>query len=329
MPASPLLLLLVLICNIMSIKSFFTSAAAKTVTKENTNLLAKRPLDGIVTTSSSFSSSSSSTNDANDTGSSTKKQKGTSNSAFFTPAAATAATATTSTSATTNHYLSLNDIEQGWKGHLMKEHEKAYFIKLSAYVEQDSKANTVYPSKSNIFNAFNLCPYDNIKVVIIGQDPYHGPNQAHGLAFSVMKGIAPPPSLKNIFIEANKDVNIVMPTHGNLESWSRQGVFLLNTCLTVRKGEANSHQKKGWEDFTDSVIKSLNKKEGIVYLLWGKPAQSKCQGINLVKNVVITSSHPSPLGAYKTNEPFMGSKCFSRCNDALVKFGKEPINWNL
>jgi len=174
-----------------------------------------------------------------------------------------------------------------------------------------------------------LCPFDNVKVVIIGQDPYHGPSQAHGLAFSVLRGIAPPPSLRNIFQEASKDVGISLPSHGNLEAWARQGVLLLNVCLTVRKGEANSHNKKGWEAFTDQVVKELAKKDGIVYLLWGKPAAEKCKGINAQKNYIITSSHPSPLGAYKTDKPFMGSKCFSKCNEQLRIWGKTEIDWNL
>eukprot|EP01035_Chromulina_nebulosa_P019162 gene19162-25005_t len=180
-----------------------------------------------------------------------------------------------------------------------------------------------------MFACFSLCSYSDVKVVIIGQDPYHGPNQANGLAFSVNIGVPLPPSLQNILKEAQDDVGIKKPTHGNLDCWSRQGVLLLNTCLTVRQGEPNSHQKQGWEIFTDAVIESLCQRDNIVYLLWGNPAQTKCKMINKSLNTIITSSHPSPLGAYKTNQPFMGSRCFSRCNETLIKYGKEPIDWNV
>ena len=226
-------------------------------------------------------------------------------------------------------YISLASMEVGWRSQLQNETSKPYFKRLEQFIENERKSHTIYPPQEKIFSAFNLCPLENVKVVIIGQDPYHGPNQAHGLAFSVQPPTPPPPSLNNIFKEINNDLKHPIPSLGNLEAWSKQGVFLLNTCLTVRKSEANSHQKHGWEDFTDAVIKVLSKKEGIVYLLWGNPAQTKCKSIDSKKNVVITCSHPSPLGAYKTNEPFMGSKCFSRCNEALVKYGKDPIDWKL
>ena len=226
-------------------------------------------------------------------------------------------------------YISLASIESGWRSQLQSETSKPYYKRLEQFIESERKSHTIYPPQDKIFSAFNLCPLDQVKVVIIGQDPYHGPNQAHGLAFSVQPPTPPPPSLNNIFKEINNDLKIPIPSHGNLEAWSKQGVFLLNTCLTVRKSEANSHQKHGWEDFTDAVVRVLSKKEGIVYLLWGNPAQTKCKSIDSKKNVVITCSHPSPLGAFKTNEPFMGSKCFSRCNDALIKFGKEPVDWKL
>lgn len=226
-------------------------------------------------------------------------------------------------------YISLASMEVGWRSKLQNETSKPYFGKLEQFIESERKSHTIYPPQEKIFSAFILCPLEKVKVVIIGQDPYHGPNQAHGLAFSVQQRTPPPPSLSNIFKEINNDLNHPIPSHGNLEAWSKQGVFLLNTCLTVRKSEANSHQKHGWEEFTDSVVKVLSKKEGIVYLLWGNPAQTKCKSIDSKKNVVITCSHPSPLGAFKTNEPFMGSKCFSRCNDALIKYGKDPIDWKL
>lgn len=176
-----------------------------------------------------------------------------------------------------------------------------------------------------------------MKVVVIGQDPYHGPNQAHGLAFSVMKPERPPPSLKNIFKEAKNDIpDFSVPSHGDLSGWSRQGVFLLNTCLTVQQGNANSHQKKGWEEFITAVIRAIDQRDeadggGVVFLLWGKPANERCAHIRRTggKHTVISSSHPSPLGATKTKAPFIGSRCFSRCNQALVAMGKEPIDWNL
>lgn len=158
---------------------------------------------------------------------------------------------------------------------------------------------------------------------------YKGESQAHGLSFSVLPGNKLPPSLRNIVSEAKDDVGISTPSHGNLESWAKQGVLMLNVNLSVKKNEANSHQKKGWEEFTDAVVKCLAQKEGLVYLLWGLPAASKCKGINNSKNCIITTSHPSPLGAYKTNKPFMKSKCFSRCNVALIEMGKEPIDWNI
>ncbi len=167
---------------------------------------------------------------------------------------------------------------------------------------------------------------------MIGQDPYHGPRQAHGLAFSVMKPEPPPPSLKNIYKELknNFPTSFNIPSHGDLSAWSRQGVFLLNTCLTVEKGNANSHQKRGWEDFITSVIKAIDQREdGVVFLLWGKPANERCANINRKKHHVISSSHPSPLGATKTSEPFIGSRCFVRCNDALTALGKTCIDWHL
>ena len=185
---------------------------------------------------------------------------------------------------------------------------------------------------------------DQVKVVIVGQDPYHGPNQGHGLCFSVRKGIQVPPSLKNIYKELSNDPDVdfpqggQIPTHGYLEHWARQGVLMLNAVLTVRRGEANSHKKKGWEDVTDEILRVLarDRKEsgrGLVYLLWGKPASMKIESVlggGTNKNrKIITTSHPSPLGATKTNSPFLGSKCFSRANQALVEMGMDPIDWNV
>ena len=198
-------------------------------------------------------------------------------------------TTTTTTSSTTTSSSSTEmsvdnvltslivQVDDGWKSRLEKQTTKPYFKSLETFVQSEMKSKTIFPPKTSIFNAFHLCPYDQVKVVIIGQDPYHGANQAHGLAFSVQKGIALPPSLRNMVAELKNDpeTSIKTPTHGDLTCWSKQGVLLLNTCLTVRSGEANSHQKKGWEDFTDAVVKELASRTGVVYLLWGKPAQLK------------------------------------------------------
>lgn len=189
---------------------------------------------------------------------------------------------------------------------------------------------TIYPPPQDVFSALRDSSFSSLKVVIIGQDPYHGPNQAHGLSFSVRQGVLPPPSLKNIFKEAMDDVKISKPTHGCLSSWSQQGVLLLNAVLTVRKGEPNSHKKQGWEALTDAIIQRVNMhSSNVVFLLWGKPAQEKGALVNTSKHLVLKSSHPSPLGATKTNEPFIGSKCFSKANAYLVSHGKDPINWNV
>lgn len=189
---------------------------------------------------------------------------------------------------------------------------------------------TIYPPPQDVFSALRDCAFSSLKVVILGQDPYHGPNQAHGLSFSVRHGVPPPPSLKNIYKEAIADVKIGRPSHGCLSCWSQQGVLLLNTVLTVRKGEPNSHKKQGWEALTDAIIQRINAHaEHVVFLLWGKPAQEKGALVNRTKHLVITSSHPSPLGATKTSEPFIGSKCFSRANAYLVKHGKDPIDWRV
>lgn len=221
------------------------------------------------------------------------------------------------------------DLESAWRNILQNELGKKYMMNLSAYVKTESVKGTIFPPLSEVFTAFKLCPYDKVKVVILGQDPYHGPGQAHGLAFSVKRGVSAPPSLKNIFKEAHNDVGINIPAHGCLEDWAKQGVLLLNTCLTVRSGQANSHQGQGWEQFTDAVVRELDRKEGLVFILWGNPAQTKCKAITASKHHIIKSSHPSPLGAAKTAQPFLGSRCFSRCNTALESIGKTPIDWTI
>jgi uracil-DNA glycosylase len=216
-------------------------------------------------------------------------------------------------------------IESSWKARLIDEFEKEYFLKLSEFVKNEYRENTVFPPGSLIFNAFNLCPFDKVKAVIIGQDPYHGPGQAHGLCFSVREGISFPPSLINIFKELELDMGISRPLTGNLERWAAQGVLLLNATLTVRAHHAGSHQKKGWEQFTDSVIKTINnEKQNIVFFLWGAYAQRKGESIDRSKHMVLESVHPSPLSAY---QGFFGNKHFSRCNKYLTDNGIEPIDW--
>jgi uracil-DNA glycosylase len=218
-----------------------------------------------------------------------------------------------------------------WKETLSDAMASESFLKLAAFLQEEQASGaTIYPPRDEIFNALNLCPFDQVKVVIVGQDPYHGPGQGHGLAFSVRKSVKAPPSLRNVFREASEDVGIEAPEHGNLEHWASQGVLLLNTVLTVRRGEANSHAKHGWEDFTDSVVQELNdQQEGLVFLLWGNPAAKKASGVDTSKHTIIRTSHPSPLGATKTASPFLGSKCFSRTNVALIEMGKDPIDWNI
>ncbi|EQC33240.1 uracil-DNA glycosylase [Saprolegnia diclina VS20] len=221
--------------------------------------------------------------------------------------------------------------EPTWREMLAPEFKKSYFKSLDAFlVREQQKKAMIFPPKSEIFTALNLCPFDKIKVVILGQDPYHGPGQAHGLCFSVQKPVPPPPSLKNIYKEAIADVNIPKPSHGCLLSWCDQGVLLLNTVLTVRATEANSHKKQGWETFTDVIMRKISKEtSGVVFLLWGKPAQEKSALIDRSKHCILTSSHPSPLGATKTAEPFIGSRCFSKTNAYLVQQGKDPIDWTV
>ena len=216
-------------------------------------------------------------------------------------------------------------IEESWKERLTNEFEKDYFIRLTDFVRAEYKSTTIYPPGRLIFNAFNLCPFDKVKVVIIGQDPYHGPDQAHGLCFSVNDGIAYPPSLQNIFKEIQNDLGIPIPSSGNLTRWANQGVLLLNATLTVRAHQAGSHQRKGWEEFTDAAIRILaNQHEHLVFILWGAYAQKKGAFIDRSKHMVLTSAHPSPLSAYNG---FFGNKHFSRTNDYLTAHGKTPIQW--
>lgn len=216
-------------------------------------------------------------------------------------------------------------IENSWKEQLAQEFDKDYFVRLTDFVREEYKTGTIYPPGRLIFNAFNLCPFDQTKVVIIGQDPYHGPGQAHGLCFSVNEGIAFPPSLQNIFKEILSDLGKSIPTHGDLTRWANQGVLLLNATLTVRAHQAGSHQRHGWEEFTDAAIRILaEKRENLVFILWGAYAQKKGAFIDRNKHLVLTSAHPSPLSAYNG---FFGNKHFSRTNEYLISHGITPINW--
>ncbi|ETK07223.1 uracil-DNA glycosylase [Tannerella sp. oral taxon BU063 isolate Cell 1/3] len=216
-------------------------------------------------------------------------------------------------------------MEPSWKTRLVGEFEKDYFVKLTDFVRQEYRQATVYPSGPNIFNAFAHCPFDRVKVVIIGQDPYHEPGQAHGLCFSVQDGTPFPPSLQNIFKEITDDLGRPRPTSGDLTRWADQGVLLLNATLTVRAHRAGSHQGHGWETFTDAVIRCLNaERQHLVYMLWGAYAQKKGASIDTSRNLVLTSPHPSPLSAHRG---FFGNRHFSRANDYLVALGESPIDW--
>lgn len=216
-------------------------------------------------------------------------------------------------------------IEAGWKARLAEEFEKPYFVRLTDFVRQEYHTTTCYPPGRLIFNAFNLCPFDKVKVVIIGQDPYHGPGQAHGLCFSVNDGVPFPPSLRNIFKEIEDDLGTPVPASGNLTRWAGQGVLLLNATLTVRAHQAGSHQHKGWEEFTDAAIKALaEQREGLVFILWGSYAQKKGAFIDKTRHLVLASAHPSPLSAF---HGFFGNKHFSRTNAYLIQHGETPINW--
>lgn len=218
------------------------------------------------------------------------------------------------------------NIEPNWKERLNNEFEQPYFHELTSFVKQEYMKNTCYPKGKDIFSAFDHCPFQATKVVIIGQDPYHGPNQANGLCFSVKDGIPHPPSLVNIFKEIKVDMQKPYPESGNLERWADQGVLLLNATLTVRAHQAGSHQNKGWEQFTDAVIKTVsNKLEGVVFLLWGSFAKKKSSLIDKSKHHILTSGHPSPLSANRGL--WFGNRHFSKTNVLLAQMGKEPIDW--
>ena len=216
-------------------------------------------------------------------------------------------------------------IASDWKALLESEFEKPYFEELTRFVKEEYATHRIYPRGSNIFRAFDKCPLDRLKVVIIGQDPYHGPGQAHGLCFSVEEGVPHPPSLQNIFKEVAADIGTPIPASGNLDRWAEQGVLLLNAVLTVREHEAASHAGRGWEQFTDAVVRAINAhKEGIVYLLWGSYAQKKGAIADPTRNCILKAVHPSPLSVYRG---FFGCKHFSRANEYLVAQGKTPIQW--
>ncbi len=218
-------------------------------------------------------------------------------------------------------------IEESWKKVLWDEFQQPYFAELKQFLLEEKRKYTVYPPGPMIFNAFNKTPFDKVKVVLIGQDPYHEPGQAHGLCFSVQDGVPHPKSLINIFKELHDDVGFVIPQSGNLEKWTEQGVFLLNATLTVRAHEAGSHQNHGWERFTDAAISKLSmQREGLVFLLWGSYAKQKEALIDTSKHYILSTVHPSPLSAHRG---FFGCKHFSKTNEILRKLGKTEINWQL
>ncbi len=214
-----------------------------------------------------------------------------------------------------------------WNPALRGEFSQPYWEKLQQFVESERDRYPVYPPADQVFAALHLTPLERVKVLILGQDPYHGPGQAHGLCFSVRSGTALPPSLRNIFTELRDDLGLEPPSSGDLTPWARQGVLLLNATLTVRAGQAGSHQGQGWETFTDQVIRTVNDKpETVVFVLWGNPARRKASLIDQSRHVVIESPHPSPLSAHRG---FFGSKPFSRANQALIAAGREPVDWSL
>ncbi len=217
-------------------------------------------------------------------------------------------------------------IEESWRQHIGGEFDKPYFAALAGFVRREYATGVCYPPGPLIFNAFNLCPFDKVKAVIIGQDPYHEPGQAQGLSFSVAEGVAFPPSLQNIFREIGQDLGKPAPPAGDLTRWARQGVLLLNATLTVRAHQAGSHQRHGWEEFTDAAIRALSaRRDNLVFLLWGGYARSKSKLIDGSRHLILEAAHPSPLSANRGG--WFGNRHFSRCNDYLRQHGKEEINW--
>jgi uracil-DNA glycosylase len=218
-------------------------------------------------------------------------------------------------------------LKNDWRNHLDAEFEQEYYLRLRQFLIREYKAGAVYPDMHDIFNALHFTPYSRVKAVILGQDPYHEPGQAHGLSFSVKPGVTPPPSLQNIFRELRDDLGCPPPNHGCLTAWAEQGVLLLNATLTVARGRANSHQNAGWRVFTDRVISALNEREDpVVFILWGKNARAKKELITNARHAVIESAHPSPLSA---SYGFFGSKPFSRANKILAGWGREAIDWRI
>ena len=222
--------------------------------------------------------------------------------------------------------MNVEALPESWRAALADEFSRSYFPQLREFVDHERAEHPVYPPEEDVFNAFKLAPFDRVKVLLLGQDPYHGTGQAHGLCFSVRPGVKPPPSLANMFRELKTDLGCKIPNNGDLVPWAEQGVMLLNAVLTVRAHEANSHKDKGWEKFTDAAIMALNERpEPVVFALWGAYAQKKAKLINPTKNPILTAAHPSPLSATK----FFGSKPFSKINAALESIGQTPINWQL
>jgi uracil-DNA glycosylase len=227
-----------------------------------------------------------------------------------------------------------DQLDPAWKAHFEHEFAQDYMIKLREFLKiEKQNGQVIYPPSDLWFNAFLQAPFDKIKVVIVGQDPYHGEGQAHGLSFSVPDGVKIPPSLRNIYKELNRDLGMTIPTSGNLEAWAKQGVLLLNASLTVRAGDANSHSKQGWLRFTNACIQHINQhKTGVVFLAWGRFAHDVCSVVDTSKHCVIKTSHPSPLGAGKTGKDFsafLDSGCFSLANEYLIMHGEKPVQWDL
>ena len=221
----------------------------------------------------------------------------------------------------------MGEIQNDWLEAVGAEFKKPYYKELYEFVKKEYQTTTIYPPSDDIFNALHLTALKDVKVVILGQDPYHGPNQAHGLSFSVLPGQKIPPSLKNIYKELHDDLGCEIPNNGYLEKWAKQGVLMLNTVLTVRAHNPNSHQGKGWEKFTDSIIEAVNEQDRpIVYLLWGRPAQAKSPMLNNPKHLILKAPHPSP---YSANTGFFGCRHFSQANEFLKSHGEEPIDWQI